>query len=58
MAERITVCDLEMARETLQALYFLHISQVLYMSAFCDKAEIKPQIHFRPYPLQHVTIDF
>jgi hypothetical protein len=28
------------------------------MSAFCDKAEIKPQIHFRPYPLQHVTIDF
>jgi hypothetical protein len=58
MAERITAYDLQMERETLQVLYFLHISQVPYVSAFCDTAEVKPKIHFRPYPLQHVTIDF
>jgi hypothetical protein len=57
MAERITACDQQMERETLQVLYFLHISQVLCVPAFCDTADVKVKIHLRPYPLQHVTID-
>ena len=58
MAERITAFYLQMERETLQVLYFLYISQVLYVSDLCDTTEVKPKIHFRPYPLQHATIDF
>jgi len=58
MAGRITACDLQVERETFQVLYFLHISQVLYVSDICDTTEVKLKIHFRPYPLQHATIDF
>jgi hypothetical protein len=31
---------------------------MLYVSALCIRADVRPIIHFHPYPLQHVTIDF
>jgi len=31
---------------------------VFWVSTLCDTADIQLIIHFHPYPLQHVTIDF
>jgi hypothetical protein len=30
---------------------------MFYVSPLCDAAHVKPIIHFRPYPPQHLTID-
>ena len=40
MEEMTVTCDLQMERETFQ---------VLYVSALCDTADVKPIIYFRPY---------
>jgi hypothetical protein len=49
-AERIVTCNLQMERETLQD--FVVYLQVLYVSALCNTANVKPIIHFCPFLLQ------
>ena len=42
-------------RETLQV--FLHISQMLNVSTFCNTADIYAIVHLVPHACQHIPVD-
>ena len=54
MAGRILTSDLQIERETLED-FFIYTYLVC---AHFDTSDATPIFHFRPYALQHVTIDF
>jgi len=43
-------------RETLPS-FFLHISQMLNVSTFCNKADIYAKVHLVPHVCQHIMAD-
>ena len=45
-------------RETLQVfLHISHISQMLNVSTFGNRADIYAIVHLVPHPCQHITVD-
>jgi len=50
----VVMCEVQMEKETLQ--FFFYISQLFYVSALCDMADIKPIIYFCPYQLQQCSL--
>ena len=45
-------------RENLQVFFFfLHISQMLNVTTFGDRADIYAIVHLVPHACQHITVD-